>query len=92
MNSKVLLKVTHGLGIFMCPGCKTPHRVTVNGALQAWSWNGSETSPTLDPSLYFSVMDPSLRCHSFIKDGKIMFLTDSYHELRGQTVDIPEWE
>ena len=30
------------------------------------------------------------RCHSFVRDGKIRFLADSYHELAGQTVDLPE--
>jgi len=32
------------------------------------------------------------RCHSFVTDGKIQFLSDCTHELAGQTVDIPEWE
>lgn len=32
------------------------------------------------------------RCHSFITDGKIQFLDDCSHELRGKTVDIPEWK
>lgn len=31
-------------------------------------------------------------CHSFVKDGKIQFLTDCTHKLAGQTVDIPDWE
>lgn len=30
-------------------------------------------------------------CHSFIRDGKIQFLTDCTHALAGQTVDIPDW-
>lgn len=30
-------------------------------------------------------------CHSFVTDGKIQFLTDSTHELAGQTVDLPEF-
>lgn len=30
-------------------------------------------------------------CHSFVTDGRIQFLTDSTHELAGQTVDLPEW-
>jgi hypothetical protein len=28
------------------------------------------------------------QCHSFVTDGKIQFLTDCSHELRGQTVDL----
>lgn len=31
------------------------------------------------------------RCHSFITDGRIQFLGDCTHELRGQTVDLPDW-
>lgn len=29
------------------------------------------------------------RCHSFVRDGKIEFLSDSTHKLAGQTVDLP---
>lgn len=28
------------------------------------------------------------RCHSFVTDGRIQYLTDSEHELAGQTVDM----
>lgn len=28
-------------------------------------------------------------CHSFVTDGQIQFLTDSTHELAGQTVPLP---
>lgn len=31
------------------------------------------------------------RCHSFVRAGRIQFLTDCTHELAGQTVDIPDW-
>lgn len=30
-------------------------------------------------------------CHSFVINGQIQFLTDSTHELAGQTVDLPEF-
>ena len=30
------------------------------------------------------------RCHSFITDGKIQYLSDCSHELAGQTVDMVE--
>lgn len=30
-------------------------------------------------------------CHSFVKDGRIQFLTDCTHALAGQTVDLPGW-
>ena len=32
------------------------------------------------------------RCHSFVINGNIQFLTDCTHKLAGQTVRIPEWD
>jgi len=32
------------------------------------------------------------RCHSFVTDGRIQFLDDCTHALKGQTVDLPEIE
>lgn len=29
------------------------------------------------------------RCHSFVTDGRIQFLSDCTHDLAGQTVDLP---
>jgi hypothetical protein len=29
-------------------------------------------------------------CHSFITDGKIQFLGDCTHDLKGQTIELPE--
>ena len=58
----------------------------------SWTFNGSIESPTFSPSLLCNQDDPGSRCHSFVKDGKIQFLNDCWHELRGQTVEIPEWE
>lgn len=31
------------------------------------------------------------RCHTFVKDGNIEFLSDCTHKLAGQTVPIPDW-
>jgi hypothetical protein len=31
------------------------------------------------------------RCHSYVQNGKIIFLPDCTHELKGQTVELPEW-
>lgn len=30
------------------------------------------------------------RCHSFVTDGRIQFLSDCTHALAGQTVDLPD--
>jgi len=32
-----------------------------------------------------------MRCHSFVADGKIQFLTDCTHALAGSTVELPPW-
>ena len=31
-------------------------------------------------------------CHSFVNDGYIQFLSDSTHELSGQTIELPDWK
>ena len=34
--------------------------------------------------------DRNIRCHSFVRSGRIEFLSDSTHALAGQTVDLPD--
>lgn len=70
-----------------CPGCKAFHMITAEG----WSFNGDVDKPTFSPSLVVDA-NSSTVCHSFIREGKIEFLSDSYHELAGQTVDLPSFE
>lgn len=79
------------LYVFHCPGCGYGHPFEVgapNGT--GWTWNGSLTSPTFHPSLLID--HPGKRCHSFVTEGRIQFLTDCHHHLAGQTVDLPDWE
>lgn len=79
--------------IFQCPGCKCAHFVytDVLGKPQ-WTWNGSYDKPTFQPSILTCKNDPRHTCHSYVTDGKIQFLDDCYHELKGQTVELPDWE
>lgn len=50
---------------------------------QCWcTWRGPDGKPA--PFKCF-------QCHSFVRDGMIQFLDDCTHELKGQTVEIPEW-
>jgi hypothetical protein len=74
---------------FMCPGCKYPHSVRVNAVppLTGWTWNNDLEKPTFTPSVDST---GTLHCHSFVTDGKIRFLMDCDHDLKGQTVDLPE--
>jgi len=37
------------------------------------------------------VDETSMICHSFIRDGKIQFLSDCLHELKNQTVDLIDY-
>lgn len=57
-----------------------------------WGWNGSLEKPTFIPSLLMRSSRPNGEhvCHSFIRDGRIQFLADCTHALKGQTVDLPE--
>jgi hypothetical protein len=79
---------------FVCPGCKRHHRIPVEGP-QAWGFNGDLNNPTFTPSLNsFYDNGPNSPhqkvCHSFITNGNIQFLGDCYHDLKNQTVALPE--
>jgi hypothetical protein len=36
--------------------------------------------------------DGARRCHLFIRDGALQFLSDCTHKLAGQTVDMVPWD
>lgn len=79
------------LVVILCPGCKRNHGFTVGpGRGPRWTWNGSTEAPTFSPSMLVNKDHPEGRCHSFVTDGRIKFLTDSFHDLKGRTVDLPE--
>lgn len=84
---------------FWCPGCDMHHAARVEGPEPRWGWNGSVDAPTFTPSLLVNgsakpeELHPhtnSHRCHSYVTDGKIRFLNDCTHGLRGQTVPLGE--
>lgn len=86
------LSVRKSYAVLYCPGCESPHTLIVKGA-GAWQWNGNIERPTLHPSLLSNGdrFNPQMpRCHSFVTDGRIQFLSDSDHKLAGQTVDLPD--
>lgn len=81
------------LYVFHCPGCGYGHPFEVdapNG--EGWAWNGSMDRPTFQPSLMVNRDTPSMRCHSYVTLGLIRFLDDSFHRLKGQTVELPDWD
>lgn len=81
---------------FACPGCGDPHVIPTTGA-HAWGFNGDVDRPAFTPSLLvrWRPADPgdapyTLVCHSFVRDGRIEFLSDCTHAKAGQTVDLPD--
>ena len=77
--------------LFWCPGCEQHHGVwttksNANGA--RWTFNGNMVEPSFNPSFLIRGDEKSPRCHSIIKAGLIMFLSDSSHKLCGKTVKL----
>ena len=72
--------------MFHCPGCKSGHGFSD----KIWTYNNNPDKPTIRASILVTYEIGVKVCHSFVTDGKIEFLSDSYHELAGQTVELPE--
>ncbi|MEQ8578165.1 MAG: DUF6527 family protein [Balneola sp.] len=89
---------------FFCPGCKDYHAFddswTFNGDLDNPHISPSLLirSGTFAPNFEKKDIHPdwpdkfNYRCHSFIKNGKIQFLSDCSHSMKGQTVDLIDWD
>ena len=83
---------------FWCDGCRELHCVWVaplknSKTGSTWNWNGSKTAPTFSPSILVNgyieagrVCVP--RCHSYVEEGRIRYLSDCEHDLAGKTVDL----
>lgn len=80
--------------MFLCPGCCKLHSVRVAGD-HAWGWNGDMVRPTFTPSIlvrsytWDGTGEVPTVCHSFVRDGRVEFLSDCTHALAGQTVLLP---
>jgi hypothetical protein len=82
-----------------CPGCDSLHGLPVDGdstKRPTWSWNGSLTDVTLDPSILtrYTRPDGDFVCHSFLRAGVWQFLGDCTHKLKGMNVPmvpLPDW-
>jgi hypothetical protein len=99
-------RVTDGDGAhygyrFDCPGCRSPHVIPTKPHERGWDFDGDEAAPTFSPSILVHphgalAEDGSVyqtpRCHSFVREGRIEFCSDSTHALAGQTVDLPDLE
>jgi hypothetical protein len=99
MSAK-LAKISNQPGsyVFKCPGCDYLHQIadkTYTGPGAKWEFNGSLESPTFKPSYLLWHPNPKSGkkeniCHSFIENGKIRYLDDCFHHLKGKTVDLPD--
>jgi len=74
--------------LIACPACRYPHLFDAR-----WKFNEDVDRPTFTPSMLVNgelyKQDPNLiRCHSFVTEGRIQFLSDSNHSMAGQTVDL----
>lgn len=88
--SDIMLE-SNGIYFVECPGCKTLHPIHVGEQHKIrWGFNGDLNKPTFTPSLMVNGGHAESQCHSFITDGKILFLSDCHHNLAGQTVDLPK--
>lgn len=73
--------------MFWCPGCEANHAFIVG----RWTFNGDMNKPTFSPSLLYGKDGRHQRCHIFVTDGKIQYLSDCDHELAGQIINLPEY-
>ncbi len=75
--------------MFYCPGCDVSHCFD-----KRWTFNGDVEKPTFTPSLLIDKLtknDTQARCHSFVTDGQIRYLSDCEHGMKGKTITIPDW-
>lgn len=89
MKKGILRVGQNGYTMFYCPGCKEFHAVNLGPG--GWGFNGDYDKPTFTPSVLVTMHgNSSYRCHSFVTDGKIQFLSDCSHELAGQTIALED--
>jgi len=103
LKARLYEKDSHRIVYIFCPGCGYEHGLPISGSSHpVWAWNGSLDKPTFTPSLLNltgSFANPKFkdpegiqptRCHVYITDGKIQFLGDCTHKMRGRTMELPE--
>lgn len=68
---------------FYCPGCNINHIIDT----KIFSWNGSETSPSINQSIKVKSSEIVL-CHCSLTEGKLHYYNDSKHSMAGQTIKL----
>lgn len=81
---------------YWCPGCGREHTINLDGIAPTWTLTGPDEAFTLHPSVNYTLCRrpgaaPRYVCHHWVRDGRIEFLGDCTHALKGQTVDVPAW-
>lgn len=73
--------------MIQCPACGNGHLFYTSN----WSFDGDVEYPTFNPSMlvHANKTGDQKRCHSFVREGKIQYLNDCGHDMKGQTVDLP---
>ena len=77
--------------LFHCPGCKMDHWFKTTGDEPRCVWNGDRVNPTVNPSIRVRVSDVQV-CHFYIREGRILYCSDSWHNLKSRTVNMQEIE
>ena len=80
---------------FWCGGCNTTHYVPIRGD-HGWGFNDDEANPSFVPSVLLTESKAAdghtimPRCHLYVTDGKLHYLSDCGHELAGQVVPMTD--
>lgn len=83
-----------------CPACDAEDvghghlfAVRMGDGSPGWDFDGNLERPTFSPSMLARCkLGPEQRphaCHSFVRDGRIEYLSDCTHAMAGQTVELP---
>jgi hypothetical protein len=84
---------TEGDYLHYCPACRQMHLINTrrknqNGA--QWTFDGNMEKPTFSPSINILKEGGGSQCHYFIQVGYILYAQDSHHDMKGQTIEMPE--
>lgn len=82
--------ISHIQYLYWCNGCGYEHAFALKSEGGNHEFNMDLDNPTVSPSLLQN-FTPGKLCHSFIKNGKIQYLSDCEHCLKGQTIELPEY-
>lgn len=84
-------KYHHTQYLYYCEGCKTSHAFGLKSEGGNHDFNMDLNNPTVSPSLVAN-FSPGTMCHSFIRNGKIEYLNDCWHDLKGRTIELSNVE